>query len=243
MQNEHRYAPGVMARAWHALTVALVLAALIVQVKIAADAPGLPPGHEVGRIAGAIAEHRLLRVASFFTIQSNVLVAVTSAFLAVNPAHDGRIWRILRVDALVGITVTGIVYSTVLARIHEPKGWEQTTTNAAFHYIAPLLAVLGWLLFGPRPRIDRSTVAWSLVWPVLWFGYTLVHGAVSGWYPYPFMSVTDHGYARVLLNALAVTVVLGAVAVAFAFGDRKLRPTKHVMTSRSHSRLTRPPVT
>ena len=211
----------------HALTAALILAALIVQCVLAIRASSTPPGHAIGTLAGARVGGRLLRVASFFTIQSNVLVAATSALLAVNPAHDGRIWRILRVDALVGITVTGIVYSTVLSRIHEPKGWEQTTTNAAFHYSAPLLAVIGWLLFGPRPRIDRSTVAWSLVWPVLWFGYTLVHGAISGWYPYPFVSVTDHGYGRVLLNALAVTVVLGASAAVFAFGDRKLRPTPH----------------
>jgi len=215
----------VVARAWHALTAVLILAALVVQCVIAVRAPSAPPGHAIGTLAGAQLGGRLLRVASFFTIQSNVLVAATSALLAVNPALDGRIWRVLRVDALVGITVTGIVYSTVLARIHEPKGWEQTTTNAAFHYITPLLAVIGWLLFGPRPRIDRATVAWSLAWPLLWFGYTLVHGGFSDWYPYPFVSVTDHGYGRVLLNALAVTAVLGAAAAAFALGDRKLRPT------------------
>jgi hypothetical protein len=215
----------VVARAWHALTAVLILAALVVQCVIAVRAPSTPPGHAIGTLAGAQLGGRLLRVASFFTIQSNVLVAATSALLAVNPALDGRIWRVLRVDALVGITVTGIVYSTVLARIHEPKGWEQTTTNAAFHYITPLLAVIGWLLFGPRPRIDRATVAWSLAWPLLWFGYTLVHGGFSDWYPYPFVSVTDHGYGRVLLNALAVTAVLGAAAAAFALGDRKLRPT------------------
>jgi len=164
----------------------------------------------------------VLRVASFFTIQSNMLVCVASALLALRPDRDGPLWRVVRLAGLVGITVTGIVYSTVLARVHEPKGWEQTTTNAAFHYIAPLLAVIGWLLFGPRPRIERATVAWSLLWPLLWFGYTLIHGALSDWYPYPFVSVSDHGYARVLLNALAVTAVLGAVAAAFAFGDRKL---------------------
>jgi hypothetical protein len=214
----------VIARAWHALTAALILAALVLQCVIAIHASSTPPGHAVGTLAGAQLGGRLLRVASFFTIQSNVLVAVTSALLVANPAQDGRIWRVVRIDALVGITVTGIVYSTVLARMHEPKGWEQTTTNAAFHYIAPLLAVIGWLLFGPRPRIDRATVGWSLIWPALWFGYTLVHGAVGDWYPYPFVSVTDHGHGRVLLNALAVTAVLGTVATAFAFGDRKLPP-------------------
>jgi uncharacterized membrane protein len=219
-----RYARGVVARAWHALTAALVLAALVVQCVVAVRAPGTPPGHAVGTLAGAQLAGRLLRVASFFTIQSNVLVAVTSGLLAADPGRDGRVWRVLRVDALVGITVTGIVYSTVLARVHEPEGWEQTTTNAAFHYIVPVLAVVGWLLVGPRPRIDRMTIGWSLLWPALWFGYTLLHGALSAWYPYPFVSVAENGYGRVLLNALAVTAVLGGAATAFALGDAKLQP-------------------
>lgn len=213
----------MIARAWHAVTALLILAALVVQVKLALDAPGQPPGHAVGTLAGTTAVGRLVRVASFFTIQSNVLVAVTAAQLARRPDRDGRFWRVLRVAGLVGIAVTGIVYSTVLARMHEPKGWEQTSTNAVFHYVVPLMAVIGWLLFGPRPRITRSTVSWSLAWPLLWFAYTLVHGEISGWYPYPFVQVSDHGYARVLLNALAVTAVLGAVAAAFALGDARLR--------------------
>jgi hypothetical protein len=214
----------VIARAWHALTALLVLAALVIQVKIAIDAPGLPPGHAVGTLAGTVAEGRLVRVASFFTIQSNILVGVATAQLARRPDRDGALWRVFRVAGLVGITVTGIVYSTVLARIHEPRGWEQTSTNAVFHYVVPLLAVIGWLLYGPRPRIARATVLWSLAWPVLWFGYTLSHGEISGWYPYPFVSVADQGYGRVLLNALVVTALLGAVAAAFALGDARLRP-------------------
>ena len=234
----------MIARAWHALTAVLVLAALVVQCKIAVDAPGSPSGHAIGTLAGADLGGRLLRVASFFTIQSNVLVAVAAAFLALRPDRDGRVWRVVRLDALVGITVTGIVYSTVLARIHEPKGWEQTTTNAAFHYVVPVLAVLGWLFFGPRPRLDRMTVVWSLLWPLSWFGYTLAHGAISDWYPYPFVAVTDHGYGRVLLNALAVTVVLGIVATLFAVGDARLRPAPQpVMTARSHSDQTAGTVT
>ena len=225
----------MVARAWHALTVALIVAALVVQDDIAIRAPSLPPSHAIGTLAGVQLSGRLVRVASFFTIQSNVLVAITSGLLAANPNRDGRIWRVLRVDALVGITVTGIVYSTVLARVHEPNGWEQTSTNAVFHYVVPVLAVVGWLLFGPRPRVDRATVAWSLVWPLLWFGYTLLHGELSDWYPYPFVSVTEHGYSRVLLNALAVTAVLGATAAALAFGDARLRPAPQSRVLRARS--------
>ena len=118
--------------------------------------------------------------------------------------------------------MTGIVYSTVLAAIHQPDGAAETTVNTIVHYVVPVLMVAGWLLFGPRPRIDRRAIGWSLLFPVLWFAYTLVRGAIWGWYPYPFVDVTTHGYARVVVNALLVTVVLGIVAALFALGDAKL---------------------
>jgi hypothetical protein len=110
------------ARLWHGVVATAVLAALVLQVVIAVKAPGSPPAHAVGTLAGAPVAGRLLRVASFFTIQSNVLVAVTSAQLSLSPARDGRVWRILRLDALVGIAVTGVVYATVLARIPRTQG-------------------------------------------------------------------------------------------------------------------------
>jgi hypothetical protein len=99
----------VFARVWHAGLATLIVAALAVQVVIAVRAAGLPHAHEVGTLAGAPLGGRLLRVASFFTIQSNVLVAITSAQLARRPDRDGPVWRVLRLDALVGIAVTGIV--------------------------------------------------------------------------------------------------------------------------------------
>ena len=58
---------------------------------------------------------------SFFTIQSNILCGVVAAQLALRPDRDGRMWRPLHLAALCGIAVTGIVYSAVLADIHEPQ--------------------------------------------------------------------------------------------------------------------------
>jgi uncharacterized membrane protein len=145
----------------------LVIVGLAIQAVIAVRAPGTPPAHAAGTLAGAPLAGRLLRTLSFFTIQSNILAAVSSAQLARRPDRDGAVWRIVRLDALLGITVTGIVYSTVLARIHEPAGWEQVSTNTVFHYVVPIMMVLGWLLLGPRPRIEWAVVKWALLWPVL----------------------------------------------------------------------------
>jgi hypothetical protein len=67
-----------------------------------------------------------------------------------------------------------------------------------------------------------SAVLWSLLFPVLWLAYTLVRGAIWKWYPYPFLDVSSHGYARVVVNALVVAVVFGVVAALFAVGDGRL---------------------
>ena len=136
-----------------------------------------------------------------------IACGIVSAQLAVRPDRDGSVWRPLRLAALIGITVTGIVYSTVLAAIHQPHGTAETLVNLAVHYIVPVAVIAGWLAFGPRPRVDRCTVDWSLLFPVLWMAYTLVRGAVWGWYPYPFVDAASHGYLRVAANGVLVTLV------------------------------------
>jgi len=211
----------MLPRAWHGAIALAVLFGLVLQVAITVRAPATPPAHAVGTLAGAPLITRLVRVLSFFTVQSNVLSLIVSMQLARDSQRDGRAWRAVRLAALVGITVTGIVYSTVLARIHEPKGWEQTVNNAIFHYVVPVLMVVGWLLFGPRPRIDRATIAAAAVWPVAWLAYTLIHGAVSKWYPYPFVDAATHGYGRVLVNIVGVLIVFVLAAAAFGLGDRR----------------------
>jgi hypothetical protein len=215
-----------VARTWNFVIALLVAAGILVQVWIAIRVSGTPKAHAVGTLAGTPMANRVLRVLSFFTIQSNILSGVTSAQLVRNPNRDGRIWRAVRLASLVGITVTGIVYSTVLAKIHEPHGWQETSTNTVFHYIVPIMMVVSWLLFGPRPRIDRRTTALALLWPAAWVGYILVYGAITNWYPYPFLDVITHGYGRVIANAAAVVAVLFLVTTVYRLGDQRLPTTE-----------------
>jgi hypothetical protein len=211
-----------MARGWHLTVAVLVVAALAVQIWIAIGVSGTPRAHAVGTLAGTPMANRVLRVLSFFTIQSNILSGVSSAYLARNPARDGPAWRAVRLASLFGITVTGIVYATVLAKVHEPHGWQETSSNTAFHYIVPIMMVLGWLLFGPRPRIEMATIARAICWPVGWIVYILIYGRITKWYPYPFLDVITHGYGRVIGNAAAVVAVLLVVTGLFWLGDRRL---------------------
>lgn len=211
-----------VARAWHSSIAVAVLVALVLQLWVAAGVPGSPAAHAVGTLAGAPLAGRVVRVLSFFTIQSNILSGVVSAQLARNGDRDGPVWRAVRLASLVGIIITGIIYATVLAAVHEPHGWKETFSNAVFHYLVPFMMVVGWLLFGPRPRIEARTIALSLLYPIAWVAYTLIDGAVTSWYPYPFLDVVSHGYATVLGNGALVVVVLGLVTGLYRLGDRYL---------------------
>lgn len=212
----------VTARVWHAVIAVLVLVAVIVQIIIAIQVSGTPHDTSVGLLRGSSTAGRIIRVLSFFTIESNLLSGMVSAQLAIRPDRDGTAWRCLRLAALFGITVTGIVYSTVLAKIHEPNGPAETLVNDLVHYVVPIMMIFGWLFFGPRPRITRRTIVGSMLFPVLWVTYTVIRGAIWKWYPYPFLDVPTLGYLRVTGNAALVTVVLAIVAGLFAFGDRTL---------------------
>jgi hypothetical protein len=158
---------------------------------------------------------------SFFTIQSNLLVLVSVVGLVLAADRDGPLWRVVRLDALVCITVTGLVYFVVLRPLAHLTGWSQVA-DLGLHTFTPILAVLGWLLFGPRPRCTWATFGWSLVFPVAWLAYTLIRGPVVQWYPYPFLEVTTHGYARVFLNCVLVALLLTGLAALFVGLDRKL---------------------
>lgn len=215
-----------MARMWHASIAIVVLVALILQFWVAAGAPGAPPAHAVGTLAGTPLVGRFLRVLSFFTIQSNILSLVVSAQLARNPNRDGPIWRAVRLASLVGIVITGIIYATVLSKVHEPHGWKETVSNTAFHYIVPIMMLVGWLLFGPRPRVELVTLVRSLIYPLAWVIYSLIDGAITSWYPYPFVDVNTLGYAAVLRNSVVVVAVLAVVTALYWLGDRRLPPSR-----------------
>jgi hypothetical protein len=212
----------VVAKLWHALIAVLVVAAMAVQIAIAVKVPGTPHDLSTGLLRGSSTAGRVIRVLSFFTIQSNLLSGLVSASLALRPDRDGPTFRALRLAALYGITVTGVVYSTVLAKIHEPHGAAETFVNDLVHYVVPVLMITGWLVFGPRPRIDRRCLVLSLSFPFAWVCYTLIRGAVWKWYPYPFVDVAAHGYPRVAVNGLLVLLLLGIIAGVFALGDRRL---------------------
>jgi len=189
------------ARAWHAVTAVVTITALVLQVVLViqggrvldeTDQPGL--GIRLGRLI------------SYFTIQSNVLVAVTSVQLARDPGRDGPTWRVVRLAAVVGITVTGVVHFLLLRPLLDLDGAD-FVADKLLHMVVPVLAVVGWAVFGPRPRVDARAVRLALAWPLAWLAWTLVVGGLSGWFPYPFLDHREpEGVSGVVVTSVGVTL-------------------------------------
>jgi hypothetical protein len=213
-------ARGTACRAWHAVLAVVVSASLVAQIVLIVQ--GGTDVNAVTSEGNADLLVRLVRLFSYFTIQSNLLVLALAVSLIRNPARDGRLWRVVHADALLGIAVTGLVFATVLAGLVHPQGLA-AWVNAGFHYFSPAATVLGWLLFGPRPRFDWATIGWLFAWPLLWIAYTFAHGAATGWYPYPFLDVHLHGYAIAIRNTAAVFVIALILIGIFRVLDQRLR--------------------
>jgi hypothetical protein len=169
---------------------------------------------------------RGLNIFAFFTIESNVIVGVTCLLLAIDPARSSTVFAVFRLIGVVAITVTFLVFHVALSRLLDLDTWPQVA-NQLQHTVVPILAVAGWVMFGPRGLTSARVVRLSVLFPLAYMVFTAVRGPLaSDWYPYPFADVHALGYLRVLVNA----VWIGLLFLAFAAGahalDRRLAPDR-----------------
>jgi len=213
--------PASSARLWFAATGLCVIAGVAISVATAANNHG---GHFHTPV------ERAFNTFSFFTIDSNLIVGATALLLAWKPDRSSRVFATFRLIGLVAITVTGLVYHVALARLFDLQGWDQLG-NQLVHTAVPILAVVGWLMFGPRRLFSTSIALWSLAYPVAWLVLTLVRGSFVHWYPYPFIDVTTIGYGGALLNCLWVSLLLLALAAGATRLDRVLGRSREQRTA------------
>lgn len=214
------------ARAWYAVTFLVALGAIVLQFALVWRGH-LHLGDTEAAIEVAGRPDRATRVVRFFsylTIWGNVIGAVAASGLAVRPRMDAKAWRAIRLDAVVLLFVVGVVHFFFLRPLLHLRGAD-LLADRLLHIVVPLLAVLGWLVFGLQSRIAAADIGRSLVLPVAWLAYTLIRGAVVDWSPYPFIDVNAHGYAYVAGVCCAVAALLLLAAAAVKFVDPRLPRT------------------
>ncbi len=161
----------------------------------------------------------------YFTIQSNLIIAVALAVTLVAAARRKRAdlaVSVLRGAATVYIATTGIVYNTLLtgANVSASVPW----SNDIVHKIIPVYAVLDWLLFSDRARLLLRHVWSFLLYPAVWTTVVLVRGETDGWVPYPFLDPAQgYGVVAIYVVGIAVSITLLGILVV---GMSRLRLVK-----------------
>ena len=168
---------------------------------------------------------------SFFTILSNILVALALTAPVVAPNSRLGRWGAsegVRAAVAMYIVVVGVVYHFLLAATWNPQGWSLLANNL-LHYVMPIAFVIDWLAFTPKGRLRWVDPVKWLVPVLIYGGWTLAHGWLSGWWPYWFVDADTLGLGTVTIHFAGLLVfflIVGLIVVAIdrTFGRRDRRP-------------------
>ena len=177
----------------------LVVAALAFQISVLVDEGVFSP----------------TRFFLFFTVLSNLFAAAVlfeggrRQLKGAQPVPD-----MVRGASVVYMTVTYLVFAVLLSDLQEQLQTNVVWVDTVLHRLMPVVVLADWLIDPPRrPIAFRPALIW-LAYPLTWTAFTLVRGAVDGWYPYPFLDPENGGYGVVALYAVAI--LIGFLAVTWA---------------------------
>jgi hypothetical protein len=167
-----------------------------------------------------------LKFFSFFTILTNILAAAALLVPLIAP----RSWLgeflsrpSLRTVVAGYIIMVGTIYFLLLRDLSQRQGFS-LMLEQTLHYVTPPLFVIDWALFVPKRDVDWRVGFAALGFPLVYVAWTLVYGAQTGWYPYPFIDVSELGYPQTLLNVAGLIAIFLALEVALVAIGRRIGP-------------------
>ncbi len=176
----------------------------------------------LGRVASV--EETLVRYFSFFTVLTNILVALCFTFMLFRPLSKWGMFfsrSTVSIAIAIYITVVGLVYNIVLRPLWNPEGL-QMIVDELLHSVIPVLYVVYWFVYLRKDHLQWKDIVYWLLYPLLYLIFILVRGSFSGFYPYPFVDVGKLGYHDVMINCGFVCITFLFFSVLFT-GVAKIR--------------------
>jgi hypothetical protein len=208
--------PTAVRRRWVAVAAVLGWTGLSIQLYLIFHSRWL---QEASLLGG------LLSFFSYFTVLTNTLVATVLTCEGSARESAVRRWFLrpwVSSGVAVSVAVVGLAYNILLRHLWHPEGW-QWLADELMHDVMPLLYLAWWWKCAPKGTLRLRHIALWVIYPVVYFAYTLLRGHLLAAYPYPFMDVDKLGYPQVFVNAgglLAGFVVIALVVVGL---DRALQ--------------------
>lgn len=162
----------------------------------------------------------IIRFFSFFTILTNLLVAVYFTVQAFSKSsnfqHPGTLTAIS-----VYITVVGLVYQVLLRHLWQPEGL-QRLVDELLHSVIPVLVLGYWYFYESKSNLRYGQIGNWLLYPLVYLVYILIRGHFSDFYPYPFIHVGQLGLQQVLINAALLILFFTALSGLFIWMGKRV---------------------
>jgi hypothetical protein len=151
------------------------------------------------------------RFLGYFTITTNIV-----CMLVMGMAATGKLKNPNWLSAMTAyMVILCLVYWLLLSKTNHQTGW-RFFIDSLLHYVLPLATLTAWIAVFPKQGLTWADPFKWLVYPIAYSVYSMVRGAIGGWYPYFFLNVTDLGYGQVALNTLGLAglfLVAGLILV------------------------------
>ena len=165
---------------------------------------------------------------SYFTVLSNTLVATVLTCELTSRESAARRWFLqpwVSSGIAVSIAVVGLGYNVMLRHLWHPQGW-QWLADELMHDVMPLLFLAYWWCCVPKGTLRLRHIAVWVIYPVMYFAYSLWRGHLLAVYPYPFIDVEKLGYPQVFVNAGGLLMGFIFIALVLIGLDRWLAGRK-----------------
>ncbi len=165
---------------------------------------------------------------SYFTIQSSFIagaVLIVGGVSALSSVEDSLRYTLARMSIVTYAVVTALVYNVLLRGIpysgFHPSPWP----GELMHVWIPIFILLDWLFSPGRPRLRWTGLRIVIIYPLAWLAYTLIRGAFTGWYPYPFLEPST-GWLSVATYVVGIAAfIVGLASLAIAYSQWRGRRT------------------
>lgn len=165
---------------------------------------------------------------SYFTIQSNLIIAVTYILNIIFYKKDFQWINALKSCSLLWILITGLVFHFMLSKFHKPEGIF-AYSNFILHYASPVGMLLNWLIFEKKGGYKYRYFLYWVAYPIFYVIVSQFRALIDGFYPYWFVNPTKpypdgagSGLNVVIITAVLAVIfcVIGAILVFF---DNRLK--------------------
>lgn len=162
---------------------------------------------------------------TYFTVLVNsflVVILTSSVFFP-----EGRLSKWFKKSTnsaalTVYILIVGIIFYALLFDRTKPFGIDQLATHVLHGYV-PLTYTLMWFFdFRQNDLKHKHSLNW-LIFPIFYFVYVLVRGAVIDAYPYFFVNAGKYGYGMVAMYALGILLFFLFMGNILILIDNKIK--------------------